>query len=150
MRKQFFIYFFLFILIFGIAPQSYAATVAEASVSNEKVTVGTYDISSLSEDEQDWFFTFLRGTFFTDGWEQISSDILMRTLEQERELQRNRLAEIGFKIGREWCKRNDNRKIHTSMLKEWGNELKNTSKYTPHLLTEVLQRIDQEVDQLLN
>ena len=150
MRKQLHIYIFLFLLIFGVAPQVGAATVAEASIGNEKATVGTYDVSAMSEDEQEWFLTFLRGNFFAVGWEQISSDILMSTFKQERELMRDNLVELGFKIGSEWCKGNDKRKIHTAMLKVWGRELKNTAKTTPHHLAEVLQRIDQEVDELLN
>ena len=150
MTRHFLIYITLLLLTFGFTTQGFAATVAEASVGNEKATVGTYDVSGMSEDEKDWFLTFLRGNFFSDGWEQISSDILMSTFQQERELMRDKLNELGFKIGSEWCKGNDERKSHTSRLKQWGRELKDTAKTTPHLLAEVLHRIDQEVNELLN
>jgi hypothetical protein len=150
MTKHFFRYILLMLLTFGVAPQGFAATVAHASVGHEKVTVGTYDVSSMSENEQEWFLTFLRGNFFADGWEQISSDILSSTFAREREQQKDRLVELGFKIGSEWSKGNDKRKINTSMLREWGSVLKSAAKDTPHLLAEVLQRIDKEVDELLN
>lgn len=150
MREHFYILFIFFLLIFAAAPQSFAATTAEASIGSEKKSVGIYDVSGMSEDEQEWFFTFLKGNLFADGWERISSEILMSTRDQEREEQQERLDELGYKIGREWCKGNDTRKIHTSMLRKWGRELQDAADETPHLLTEVLQRIDTEINELLN
>jgi len=145
-----FTYFLLFSLVFGSAVQSSAATEAEASVGERKATFGTHDLSGMSEDERDWFITFQKGTFFCDGWEEISEDILMNTHVQEREQQQGRLDKLGYKIGREWSKGNDDRKIHTSMLRKWGHDLKKTAANTPDLLDETLQRIDQEVDELIN
>ena len=150
MKSLFFTYFFLFLLVFGSVAQSSAATQAEASTGESRTTVGTYDISDMSEDERDWFVTFLKGNFFADGWELISSEILMNTLDHEREDQQVRLDSLGYKIGREWCKGNDKRKIHTSMLRKWGRELKDSAADAPDLLTETLQRIDQEVNELIN
>lgn len=150
MKSLFFKYFLLFLLVLGPVAQSSAATDAMASIGEETATVGRYDLSGMSDDEREWFFTFLKGNFFSDGWELISSEILINTLAQEREQQQVRLDELGYKIGREWCKGNDSRKIHTSMLRKWGSELKNTAAYTPDLLSETLQRIDQEVNELLN
>ena len=150
MKKLIFIYSFLFLLVSGAAQNVFAATEAEAAVVHEKISVGTYDLSGMSEDEREWFITFLKGNFFADGWEQIASDILTNTHADEREDQRVRLEELGFKIGSEWCKGNDSRKIHTSMLRKWGHELKTCAAESPHLLPEVLQQIDSEVEELLN
>lgn len=150
MREHFHILFIFFLLIFAAAPQSIAATTAEAAIGGEKKTDGIYDISGMSEDEREWFFTFLKGNLLADGWERISSDILMSTRDQEREEQQERLDELGYKIGREWCKGNDIRRIHTAMLRKWGRELQDTADEAPHLLTEVLQRIDTEINELLN
>ncbi len=144
------ILFLLIFLGFGITQQVKAATLAEASTGNASPSVGKYDISDMTEDEQEWFLTFLKGNFFADGWEQISTDIVGSTLAEEREQQQMRLDELGYKIGREWCKGNEARKIHTPMLKEWGRQLKDTAKDAPHLLTEVIQNIHNEVDQLIN
>lgn len=150
MKSHFFTYFLLFLLILGSVAQSSAATEAEASIGESRSTFGMYDVSDMSDDERDWFFTFLKGTFFCDGWELISSEILMNTLADEREQQQRRLDNLGYKIGREWSKGNDKRKIHTTMLRKWGSELKDTAEESPYLLTEVLERIDQEVDELLD
>lgn len=150
MGKQIYIYIFLFIVTVGFAPRVFAATEAEASVGHEKISVGKYDVSDMSADEKEWFVTFLKGNFLADGWEQVASKILMNTSAQEREEQRARLDELGYKIGREWCKKNDARKIHTSMLRKWGSELKDTADEAPYLLTDVIQRIDTEVEELLD
>ena len=150
MKSSLFIYFLFLLLVFGSVAQSSAATEAEASVGESKSIVGTYDISNMSDYERGWFFTFLKGNFFSDGWELISSEILINTLADEREEQQVRLANLGYKIGREWCKGNENRKIHTFMLRKWGRDLKNSAAKKPELLTETIQSIDQEVDELLN
>jgi len=60
------------------------------------------------------------------------------------------LTSMGNKIGREWCKANGERKIDTSMLKKWGDKLRYTSKNEPHLLAEVLDSIDGEINSLLD
>ena len=150
MSRQFIFYIFFLAFICWNVPQTYAATLAEASTGNNIPTVGTYDLSSMTDEEKEWFVTFLEGNFFTDGWEQIATDILTSTEVQERGEQQARLHELGFKIGSEWCKGNDTRKIHTDNLRKWGEELKDTAEEAPHLLTEVIQRIDSEVNKLIN
>ena len=150
MVKPLNIFFILILVVFLAAPQIYAATVAEASTGHERPSVGKYDLSGLTEDEREWFFTFLNGNFFADGWKEISAEILMNTVAHEREQQQIRLYELGYKIGREWCKRNETRKIHTAMLRKWGSVLKETADDAPHLLGQVIQRIDREVSELLD
>ena len=150
MKSLFFTYIILVVLVFVSVATSNAATEAAASIGESNTTIGNYDISNMSVDERDWFFTFLKGNFFSDGWELISSEILMNTLANEREEQKVRLDDLGYKIGREWCKGNEDRKIHTSMLRKWGRELKKSAADAPGLLTETIQRIDQEVTELIN
>lgn len=150
MIKFFYLTVFLSFMCFGLLSQGNAATIAEASVGNEEVTFGKYDLSGMTSEEREWFITFLKGNFFADGWEKISSDIMMSTETEKRDQLQNRLDEIGYKIGSEWCKENDDRKINTSMLKKWGRQLKATAEESPHLLTEVLHRINNEVDEILD
>lgn len=150
MKSQFVTYFLLISLVLGAAPQAGAATVAEAATGNEKVAIGQYDVSGMSPEEREWFVTFLKGNLFCDGWERIAANILMNTAAPERELQRVRLDRLGYKIGREWSRRNNDRKIDISMLRKWGMELKDTAKNNSYRLTETVLRIDKEVDELLN
>jgi hypothetical protein len=82
---------------------------------------------------------FLQGTFFADGWAQITDHILQHFSSEEREGQLLMLTELGNKIGREWCRDNAIRKIDTAMLKEWGSQLRTTASEKPHLLPEVIR-----------
>ena len=54
----------------------------------------------------------------------ISQDLLARLPLSEQLEQKERLRELGDKIGREWCKDNRTRKIDTTMLRQWDKELK--------------------------
>ena len=150
MNKVIFFYIFLVALSLGTAAQTSAATVAEASIGNTTPTIGKYDLSGMTAEEVKWFNAFLKGNFFADGWEDISTEILEKVGVHEREQHQVRLHELGFKIGSEWCKDNDSRKIDNDFLRKWGKELKEAADEAPHLLTEVILRLDSELNQLLN
>ena len=126
------------------------AGVAEASTGVKSTYNQRYDLSGLTADEKEWFLTFIEGTFYADGWEEISDDILVKLSPEEREAMKANLNQLGNKIGREWCKENGSRKIDTSMLKQWGKVLKSTAHEEPHLLAEVLENIDGEVSSLID
>ena len=107
-------------------------------------------VHQLSPEEKTWFAKFQEGTFYAQGWKEISNDILSRTPEELLEKQRLALEVLGVKIGCEWSKDNDIRKIDTDMLKKWGSLLKETLGQNPHQITEVIAEIDQKVETLLN
>lgn len=142
--------FLLYLLVIISGPQANAAAIAEASTGKHQTYSDQYDLSGLSNYEMKWFVTFLEGNFFADGWQEISDDILVKISSADREQKQYVLARLGNKIGREWCKDNDVRKIDTLMLKKWGHRLRSTAKNEPHLLAEVLESIDGEIDSLLD
>ena len=109
-----------------------------------------YDLSGLSEEEQAWFVKFIEGTIYADGWLDIADYILRQLSKDERHLKQQQLDELGYKIGREWCKDNGLRKIDTAMLKKWGKLLKSTAQDEPHLLAAVIDHIDGEVASLVD
>ena len=41
-------------------------------INRHGAAVRQYDMSGLSNEEQEWFLTFLEGNFFADGWDQIT------------------------------------------------------------------------------
>lgn len=141
--------FFLFLFLVAQAAQGVAG-VAEASISPEHHYRAQYDLSGLSEKERDWFLTFIRGNILAEGWGQITTDLLQQVADEEREKQRQLLNQLGTKIGREWCRDNDVRRIDNSMLSEWGSELRKAAKNEPQRLAEVIRQIDSEVDSLLD
>ncbi|MDW7772004.1 MAG: hypothetical protein SCH71_03845 [Desulfobulbaceae bacterium] len=109
-----------------------------------------YDLSGLSSEERQWFLKFINGTFFADGWQEIAEDILGKIPAHVRPSKEEKLNELGNKIGREWCKDNDVRKIDTAMLKKWGRLLRSTSRENPHVLASVIDYIDEEVNTLID
>lgn len=144
---------FLSSLILTAYLMSFTQTVygqdAQAALIPQGETSVSYTVpASLSEDEKYWFVKFQEGNFLVDGWQDISKAILEKTPAGQYEEQRSLLAELGNKIGLEWCKDNETRSIDNDMLKEWGGQLKKTVKENPHELESVLVAISNEVDSL--
>jgi hypothetical protein len=104
----------------------------------------------LSEEEKEWFATFQEGTFYVQGWQEITAEIL-ETVKQEnkKEELRRSLTNLGIRIGCEWSKKNDVRKIDTDMLSEWGSELQETAEKNPDELPIVIANIQQKVFELV-
>ena len=137
-------------LILSLPAVSSYADVVEASTGNPDVSIQNYDFSGLTVEERQWFLKFVEGTFYADGWDEIANDILVKLSGDERQEKQEKLNELGNKIGREWCKNNDIRKIDTDMLRKWGSMLRSTAQDDPHLIAEVIDDIDGEVNSLID
>ena len=114
----------------------------DTNVKEEKGDVG--------HEEEEWFRTFLEGTFYTDGWHEIRQDILAELPEAQRDDYSLLINELGEKIGREWSKSNDIRRIDNSQLIEWGDRLKEIASEEPNRLAETIHHINGEVETLLD
>lgn len=149
--KIFFYFSFICCLILAL-PFSSADAANEVQASGLEALSGVqYTIPAhLSSSERSWFKTFQEGNLVSDGWQKISADILARTPEKDRPAQKAALASLGMKIGLDWCRSNSERKVTTSMLREWGDILKKTAHKSPHRLRQVIAMIDQEVDEVLH
>ena len=117
---------------------------------NNEQQVTVISVDKLSPEEKEWFAKFLEGSLFVQGWKGITADILAKTPEDLQEEQRLALETLGTKIGCEWSKDNDTRKIDTDMLKQWGKQLKKTVTDNPHQVSQVIAEINQRVAMLLN
>ncbi|WP_153305735.1 hypothetical protein [Desulfogranum mediterraneum] len=105
--------------------------------------------SGLSADEKYWFVKFQEGNMLVDGWQEIATEVLAKIPSAKQGRQRDLLVTLGTKIGLEWCKDNDIRKVDNSMLQSWGKQLKQTAKKDPARLEVVLVAINEKVDALL-
>jgi len=141
---------FLFQLLVVVPCSKVYAGVAEASIGADSIYAQKYDLAGLTAEEKEWFVTFLEGTFYADGWQEIANDIIVMIPPEDRDEQKEILNQLGHKIGREWCKDNDIRKVDTALLKKWGHLLRSTAKEEPHLLAEVLVDIDGELNSLVD
>lgn len=106
-------------------------------------------VAHLSTKEKEWFKKFYEGVFVFVGWQEITDSILARYPLEERAEGYRFIKQLGFKIGSEWCRDNSVRKIDTTMLKTWGNRLRQATNQDWEQLTNVLEEIDNEVDRVL-
>ena len=104
----------------------------------------------LTAEELKWYVKFQEGNLLVDGWQDISAGILAKTPDAEKPAQRKLLRNLGYRIGLEWSRDNDIRKVDTAMLKEWGKKLKSAARNNPEKLDVVLLDINTELDSLLN
>lgn len=106
--------------------------------------------AKLSVEEQRWYKVFQDGNLISEGWQDISAEILAKTLPEQRAAQKVALENLGAKIGTEWCRANGVRKVDSSMLLEWGDILRKTARTNPQRLAKAIDYIDQEVDAVLD
>jgi hypothetical protein len=116
---------------------------------NNERQVTVISVDKLSPEEKEWFAKFQEGTLFVQGWKGITADILTKTPEDLQEEQRLALETLGTRIGCEWSKDNEIRKIDNDMLKQWGKQLKQTVIDNPHQVSQVIAEINQRVAMLL-
>ncbi|MCI5207913.1 MAG: hypothetical protein D3910_03790 [Candidatus Electrothrix sp. ATG2] len=141
------------VLSFTILPFSTSHALAEhidTKTPDKYCTIPLPNPEQLSEEEKEWFTTFQEGTFYVQGWKEITSKILKK-IEQEGEKKKLRrsLTHLGIRIGCEWSKSNDIRKIDTDMLEQWGSELEKTAEEKPDKLPMVIANISQKVFELV-
>ncbi len=117
---------------------------------SSKHTLSVITIDTLSQEEREWFDKFQKGSFLVDGWQKITADILAKVPENEEHEHRLALRELGNKIGCEWSRDNEIRKIDSKMLRQWGVRLKKTVNKDPDQLPKVIAEIDRAVVALLN
>lgn len=128
---------------------SFAAD-AQASLQAGAAHQGYVVPGNLSPEEKRWFKTFHEGNFLSEGWQEITAYLLVRTPEDQRKAQQTALDNLGRKIALEWCRANNVRKVDSAMLQEWGDLLKKTADENPAELPKTIAFIDQEVEAVLD
>jgi hypothetical protein len=141
------------VLLFSLFSFSTSSALAEhdASKADKNLcSIPLPDPEKLSEEEQEWFTTFQEGTFYVQGWKEITAEILDKIKpENKKKTLRHSLYLLGIRIGCEWSKSNDVRKINTDMLEQWGAELQKTAEEKPDELPVLIADIQQQVFQLV-
>ncbi len=106
-------------------------------------------IEALNDEAKEWFATFQKGGMFFDGWKEISDDVVGKVPNEKKISTKIIMLALGVRIGCEWSKDNDIRKISTKMLKNWGGLLRETVDKRPGNIPHVIRDIETEVDTLL-
>jgi hypothetical protein len=109
----------------------------------------TMDTGKLNSEEQKWYNKFQKGGLFFDGWQDISKDVVEKFPEEEKIKTKVTMQVLGDKIGSEWCRKNEIRRISTEMLKKWGDQLRKAVASSSTQVASVIYSIEYEVDTLL-
>lgn len=101
------------------------------------------------KNEQEWLIKFYEGTFLVKGWTARIKEILHDVPWEHKEEIEIALTGLGEKIGQEWAKDNDIRRIDSDMLRKWGEELRSVRKKGNAVLKETIRKIDSEADSII-
>lgn len=123
---------------------------APAPTATKRMAYAYVIPAHLTPEEKGWFKTFQEGNFLSIGWQEISAEIMDKTPPEQKDAQLVALENLGTKIGLEWCRPNAVRKVNSSMLKEWGDILRNTARTNPAQLASAIAFIDRKVDSVLD
>ena len=99
--------------------------------------------------EQEWYRKFQKGTFLIKGWQSRQKEILDAVPETEQKAVGEILGQLGEKIGMEWAKHHQIRRIDTPMLQKWGKRLSQSKARGADELIAEIRKIDETVDDML-
>lgn len=101
-----------------------------------------------AKNKEEWFRKFYEGTFLVKGWKARMQEILHKIPADKQEHVRELLDNLGRQIGTEWAKDNNVRRIDSSMLKQWGKDLREAGDKGADDLIEKIHAISKEADDL--
>lgn len=110
---------------------------------------GNRSLQDLSAEEREWYHKFQKGLLLFDGWEEISQEILACLPQHKQDNAEKLLQTMGRRIGIEWAKDNDTRKIDTEKLRFWGEKLKEAQATGSSQMLNTVRAISAEVNVLL-
>ena len=102
-----------------------------------------------NKDQQEWYNKFYEGTFLVKGWKSRMNDVLQGFSSKDKGEMGKLLETLGKKIGMEWAKPNDVRKIDTAQLQQWGKDLQKAKEKGAESLAARIRRLNEEVDKKL-
>jgi len=102
-----------------------------------------------NKDQQGWYKKFYEGTFLVKGWKSRMNDVLKGLPPKDKGEMGELLETLGKKIGMEWARDNDVRRIDTAQLQQWGKDLQNASQKGSEALADQIQQLNGEVDKKL-
>lgn len=119
------------------------------AAAGQRIVAPAPDPARLTAEEKAWFETFQRGTFFAPGWREITARLIEKTPQTLKEKIKQELDALGNRIGCEWSRDNDIRKIDNTMIAKWGNMLRQAEK-EPEKIPQVVASLNRRVLALLD
>ena len=102
-----------------------------------------------NKDQQEWYKKFYEGTFLVKGWKSRMNDVLKGLSPDDKGEMGKLLETLGKKIGMEWARENNVRKIDTAQLQRWGRDLQNARSEGPKALAGQIRRLNEQVEKML-
>lgn len=102
-----------------------------------------------NKNQQEWYKKFYEGTFLVKGWKSRMNEVLKGLPPEDRGEMGELLETLGKKIGMEWARDNDVRRIDTAQLQRWGKDLQNASQKGAKALSDQIQQLNGEVNKRL-
>jgi len=103
----------------------------------------------VNRETKKWLHTFYEGSFLVKGWNARTQQILKNVSQKNTEEVQTLLDGLGEKIGHEWAKDNNVRKIGNTLLRQWGDELRTAKDSEPANLIQTIKKIEKAVDHVL-
>ncbi len=103
----------------------------------------------VNRDTKKWRRSFYEGSFLIKGWNARTLEILKNVPPENTGEVQTLLDSLGEKIGHEWAKDNNSRKIDNTLLRQWGDELRTAKESKPADLIQTIKKIEKAVDQIL-
>ena len=123
----------------GAYPQSYFEAAWEEDRANQ---------NSQSKDKYLlWVTRFYTGTALAPGWLDLTRQVLERVGPDERDHVRERLFHMGGKIGSEWAKHDDVRRLNTRNAAVWRDALIESIRQGE--LDAYMNRVERDVEGLM-
>jgi len=141
MRRLFTANILVFVLLFS--------TICSGQMRSQVQDKSHGSLHHLSAKEREWYHKFHNGLLLFDGWEEISKDILASLPQHKQDTAERLLQSMGKRIGMEWAKDNDTRRINTDMLRFWGERLKAAQETGASQMLNTVRAISTEVNALL-
>ena len=108
------------------------------------------EMPMAKKNQQEWYKKFHEGTFLVQGWKSRMKEILKGLSPPDKGEIQELLENLGKKIGMEWARENEVRKIDTPQLQQWGQALRKAKQKGPEALAERIRQLNKEVDQKLS
>ena len=99
--------------------------------------------------KEDWLLKFYEGSFLVKGWNHYTNEVLKIVSPDNKDHVKGLLDSLGGKTGSEWARDNKVRKINSTKLKQWGDDLQSAVKKGPDAIMETIHLIESEVDSIL-
>jgi len=124
-----------------------------ADLPDSRLFINAWQVDSANQSVQardeylTWVQRFYYGYNIAPGWQALTRQVLERLSGEQHKTTGDRLVVLGQRIGQEWAKNNQVRKINTRMAATWRDALQEALSQND--LDNYMNRLDADITALL-